>query len=377
MAKKSSNGLVSERNLTQQDFNKKKNSRMKNIKIVFLLIFAVANIGQITAGNPDRQGEAGAYELLLNPWARSAGLHTMNTSFVKGVEAMRLNVAGLSRINKTEVLIGNARLFEGTGILLNSVGVAQRMGENGTLGLSLMAVDFGDIPVTTTDIPGGNGATFSPNFFNIGIGYSHIFENKISVGVLFRAISESTADIKAFGFGVDAGIQYVSGENDNFKFGISLRNVGSPMQYRGPGLSFIVNSQELPQDNGLAVSTEANRFELPSLLNIGISYDFLIGLKNRLTVAGNFTSNSFSRDQLSAGVEYAFNEIFMLRGGYRYDIGQSLNALDRNVYTGVSAGASAEIPLKKGSSNRLGIDYAYRFTNPFNGTHNIGIRITI
>ena len=335
------------------------------------------SIGQITAGNPDRQGEAGAYELLLNPWARSAGLHTLNTSFIGGVEAMRLNVAGLSRINRTEVLVGNTRLFEGSGVLLNSIGIAQSVGESGTFGLSLMSVDFGDIQVTTNDVPGGTGATFSPNFFHIGLAYSHIFENKISVGILFRGISESTADLKAFGFGIDAGIQYVSGENDNFKFGISLRNVGSPMQYRGPGLSFIVDADQLPQNQGLSLSTEANKFELPSVLNIGISYDFLIGPRNRLTVAGNFTSNSFSRDQISGGVEYAFNEVFMMRGGYRYDIGQSFSASDRNVYTGIAAGVSAEIPLKKESSSRLGIDYAYRFTNPFNGTHNIGIRITI
>ena len=42
------------------------------------------------AGNPDRQGEAGGYELLLNPWARNAGLHAMSTSFAYGVEAMQI-----------------------------------------------------------------------------------------------------------------------------------------------------------------------------------------------------------------------------------------------------------------------------------------------
>ena len=41
-------------------------------------------------------------------------------------------------------------------------------------------------------------------------------------------------------------------------------------------------------------------FELPSLLNIGGSYDFNYGTDHRLTVAGNFTSNSFSKDQFGA-----------------------------------------------------------------------------
>ena len=34
-----------------------------------------------------------------------------------------------------------------------------------------------------------------------------------------------------FGWAIDAGVQYVSGEKDNFKLGISLRNIGSPMQF--------------------------------------------------------------------------------------------------------------------------------------------------
>ena len=48
--------------------------------ILNLLIAAFALSPALTfAGNPDRQGEAGGYELLLNPWARSGGLHAMTT----------------------------------------------------------------------------------------------------------------------------------------------------------------------------------------------------------------------------------------------------------------------------------------------------------
>ena len=63
------------------------------------------HVEALVAGNPDRQGEAGANELLFNPWARSAGLHSMNTASIMGVEAMRLNIAGLARVPGTELLI--------------------------------------------------------------------------------------------------------------------------------------------------------------------------------------------------------------------------------------------------------------------------------
>jgi len=71
-----------------------------NQKYTYLLSCCLLLAGVAFAGNPDRQGEAGANQLLINPWARSAGLHSLNTSYVSGAEAMYLNVAGLSRIQK-------------------------------------------------------------------------------------------------------------------------------------------------------------------------------------------------------------------------------------------------------------------------------------
>lgn len=344
-------------------------------KHLLSLVLAVLATASLQAGNPDRQGEAGAYELLLNPWARSAGLHTMNTSMVRGVEAMRLNIAGLVRVNKLEVQVGTANYLQGTGIRMNALGLAKRSGKNGAFGLSLMAMDFGDIPVTTTNQPEGTGATFSPNFFNIGIGYSHIFENKVSVGILLRGVSESLASVSAFGFALDAGVQYVTGEEENFKFGISLRNVGSRMTFNGEGLGIQGPS---PNNGGyeLTFDQRAAGFELPSMLNIGLSYDLHFGELHRFSMLGNFTSNSFSRDQLGAGAEYALRENFMLRAAYRYDLGVE-SEIESPVYTGLSAGATLDFPLSKGSETRLGIDYAYRATKVWDGTHNISVRINL
>lgn len=343
-------------------------------KIYLIILFFTIGI-TAWAGNPDRQGEAGAYELLLNPWARSAGLHTLNTSYISGVEALRLNPAGLVRINQLEVVLSRANYLQGTGISLNALGLSRKVGENGAFGFSLMAMDFGEIEVTTTDQPEGTGATFSPNFFHMALSYSHVFENKVSVGITFRGISEALANVSAFGFAIDAGIQYVTGPQDNFKFGISLRNIGSPMTFSGEGLS-----TQRPSPNGgyeLTVDQRAATFELPSTLNIGMSYDFLFGDNHRLTALGNFTSNSFSRDNLGAGLEYSLKDLFMLRAGYRYELGVE-TVEEEPIYTGLSAGASIEFPLsRENKETRIGIDYAFRDTKLWNGTHNISVRFSL
>ena len=348
---------------------------MNKFYLLFLALFFLSN-SLLEAGNPDRQGEAGAYELLMNPWARSAGLHSMTTANIRGVEALRLNVAGMGRINRLEASVSYANYLQGTGISMNSLGVVTKTGERGAFGLSLMTLDFGEIDVTTTDQPEGTGATFSPSFFNLALGYSHTFENKISVGLALRLISESISNISAFGFALDAGIQYVTGEDDNFKFGISLRNVGSPMKFTGEGLA-----TPSPSPNGGGYEVTLNQrsatFELPSMLNIGLSYDFLFSDKHRFSLIGNFTSNSFSQDQVGAGAEYAFNELFMIRAGYKTDLG-NVSKAEESIYTGLSAGASFDVPFSsKNKNTRLGIDYAYRNTRLWNGTHNIALRISI
>lgn len=344
-------------------------------KLYFICLFTFIGLS-LYAGNPDRQGEAGAGHLLMTPWARTAGLHTMNTAHISGIEAMRLNPAGVGRIDGTQVAFGYTSYFSGTDISISSLGIAQRFGKNSAFGISLMSVNLGDFFETTELQPEGTTAIFSPNLFNLGLSYSYVFENKISVGVTFRGVSESTADVSAFGFAIDAGVQYVTGEQDNFRFGISLRNIGSRLTYKGQGLS---ESLAVP-DAGFTDFTgtyfqRAQSFELPSLLNIGLGYDFYFGDKMKLTAMGNFTANSFSQDQIGAGVEFSFNKMFQLRAAYKYEVG-SENVETAPVYTGLAGGFSAYLPLsKEKDSNKIRLDYGYRHTRLFDGTHNIGLTL--
>jgi len=342
----------------------RKQERMKNIYILFLMLMIGATA---FAGNPDRQGEAGASELLFNPWARSAGLHSMTTSFSTGVDAMRINVAGIGRIENVEFAAGNARLYEGSDLGFSAFGFVKKVG-SGAFGITMASVNFGDITLTTNDQPEGI-STYSPSFFHMGLAYAHTYENKISVGILLRGVFESITDVSASGFAIDAGVQYVSGDNDEFKLGISLRNVGSPMEFKGEGLAL---KAELGGEV-ITLDQRASRFEMPSALNIGLSYDFALGASdNVLRGLANFTSNAFSRDQIGLGVELVVFENYMLRGGYKLDFGDSAGALD-NLYTGVAAGFSANVPIS--SEFTLGLDYAYRTTNPFKGSHNFTVRV--
>ena len=351
-------------------------------KFYVLLVMLTLGATTLRAGNPDRQGEAGAVQLLMNPWAPSAGLHSLGTSYVTGVEAMRLNPAGVARFDGTQVMLGYANYLQGTDISMQSIGVTSKTGKNGALGFSIMSLDFGDVAVTTTNQPGGTGAQLNLSFINVGLTYSHRFENKVSVGITLRGVSEATSDVSAFGFAIDAGVQYVTGAKEEFKFGLSLRNVGSRMAYGGQALATEAPNPDQSANYNLTLEQRAAGFEMPSVLNIGLSYDFLSAIEDqRVTLVGNFTANSFSRDQVGAGLEYAFREQFIARVGYRTDLdaaegSEGTSADESPLYDGPSAGASVLVPFKKGNlSRRFSVDYAFRSTRVYGGTHNVGLSL--
>lgn len=316
--------------------------------------------------------------MLLIPWAKSAGMNNIATSMIRGIESLRLNVAGLSGVQNTDVALAHTRYLMGTDININALGVGQRVGRNSVLGLSLVAMDFGEIDITTVDQPEGIGATYSPNFFNLGIGYAYTYANKISVGFALRLISESIADLSAFGVALDAGVQYVTGPQDNFKFGVSIRNVGTPMRFGGEGLSTRSSNPQGSPSYELTYDQRAASFDLPSLLNIGLSYDFYLKTVHRLSVVGNFTSHSFSRDEIGAGMEYSYKDHVFFRGSYKMEVGRTaVGSSQQSVYDGLSLGIGLYTSLNKAKGQKLGIDYAYRTTHPWNGTHNLTLTVRL
>lgn len=327
------------------------------------------------AGNPDRAGSAGATQLLINPWGRSSGWGLANSASVRGVEAMYGNIAGLSQVNKTEIIFSNTRWLSGSGTTINSVGFGQKMGASGVLGISATTLGFGDLEVTTVDNPAGGRGTFSPTMANIGISYAKSFSNSIHGGLLIRMVSESIANARTQGVCFDAGIQYVTGEKDNVHFGIALKNVGPAMKFSGDGLA--VQGLLTGGADQLTLEQRSAQFEIPSLLNIGAAYDWHLNDMHRISFAGNFVSNSFTKDQGVLGVEYAFRKMVHLRGGYTYEKGITSDTDRTTVYTGPSAGISLDLPFGEEKKSAIGIDYSYRSTNPFAGIHSIGVRVSL
>jgi hypothetical protein len=338
-----------------------------------------------SAGNPDRAGQAGASQLLINPYARSAGWAGCNSSRTRGLESQYTNVAGLAFTKKTELMFMRSAWLVGSGININCFGLSQRVGETGAIGLGITSINAGKIERTTEDQPEGGLGTFSPRFTNIALSYAKGFSDNIFGGITLRVISEGIDNVKAQGVSIDAGIQYHTGKYDQLHLGVALKNVGPKMQYKGDGLSTqgtVTNAYG--NEYQLTQSNKSAAFDLPALLNIGAAYDFYLtkdttGLlkTHRVTLAGNFTSNSFTKDNFLVGLEYSWKDIIMIRGGMVTEQGIFKGEGNRTTaFTGPSCGATVEIPFGEKKST-FGLDYSYRFTKPFGGVHSFGVRINL
>jgi len=66
--------------------------KINKIQIALIILISMPII--MFGGNEQRAGQAGASELLLNPWARSSGLSDANSASVRGLESIYSNIAG-------------------------------------------------------------------------------------------------------------------------------------------------------------------------------------------------------------------------------------------------------------------------------------------
>lgn len=347
----------------------------RTIVIASLTIIIGLTSTELFAGNKDRAGQAGANELLVNPWAVSSGWGNAGMASVKGVDALWSNVAGISFTNTMDLDFSYTNWLAGSGTSVISFGLLVRMSESIVGGLSVMSMNFGTIEKTTTENPDGGIGTFKPNLMNINIAVAKSFSNSIHGGFVLKIINEQIADMNATGVALDAGIQYVTGLTDNIHFGIALKNIGPTMKYKGDGLA--IKTLFDGMESSITVVQRADEFELPTQLNIAAAYDFNFADASRLTLAFNFNSNAFSKDQFIFGLEGSFRDILILRGGYTFEKGIFKKIEDdecSNVNKGLSLGASVQAPLNK-KGLKVCLDYSYRNTAHWKGTHSIGARI--
>jgi len=338
------------------------------IKIISLV--AALAFSNLFAGAIRSQGSSGAAQLLIPVGAQNLALGGANVSLVNGVSALYLNPAGTSSLEGSgQATVSNMTYLAGIGITY--AGLVTNLGSLGSFGVSVKTLDFGDIPVTTATETEGTGAFFSPNFLTLTTNYSRQFSDNARFGVNLKFISEQIMSTTAKGFATDLGVQYAFNDLP-VSIGVALKNLGGRMTYNGSDLE--QNQVPAGSESGTIVERfriHAQSFELPALLDIGLTYQPIAGLE----IMGAFTNNSASTNTLNFAGKYSLKGMWLGAGMSTASIigdqGENTDAqwddMTKSLY-GASLGAGVSVPL---GELKLDISYSLRTVNNYFENNNI------
>jgi hypothetical protein len=335
---------------------------MKSIKNIFIIAFTLLLlVTNVYAGGGNRTGTGGAAQLLIPVGARGISMGLSNISSTSGVEALYWNPAGAAKMNNSAAAtFSHMNYIADIGVEYGAV--SANFQNFGILSLSLKSLSVGDILVTTTRDPDGTGKTFSPQMMTAGLTYSRQLTDQVAVGMTVNYVTETLDQVSASTIAFNVGLMYDNlASVKGLAFGIVLKNLGPKMQYDGSGLLIEADAASLTRSPQYYKISSAP-FELPTSFELGFSFKPVIDQMNSLLASATFQNNNFSGDEYKLGLEYGYNNLFFVRGGY--DLSPK-NQTDEYIY-GFTAGAGINYDMEGIS---IKVDYAYRDVKYFDANH--------
>ncbi len=329
----------------------------KLLLILLVLSFSALNF----AGDESRKGTSGADQLLIPVGAQSIATGGAFLSRVTGVEALYYNPAGLDLMSGTEALFNYMSYIADIGVSYFAIGT--QLGELGSVALSYKTLDMGDIPITTFENPDGTGAFYSPTFFVAGLSYSKAVTDRISAGFNFKLVNEKIINTSASGIALDFGVQYRF--NQNLSLSAVVKNIGTNMNYTGEDLKIATGVPDGALESGDGIyESDTESFQMPSFFELSFAYAFNMSEQNILALAGTFRNNNNFEDEMLAGLEYSFNNLFFVRGGYNYLLENNSDSI-----YGFTLGAGVNYETADGMA--FTFDYAFRDVKEFQSSNHI------
>jgi hypothetical protein len=338
-----------------------------SVAVLLMLVVLMDN----AMGQAKRVGTASASQLLIPIGARDMALGGSSIANSKGLEAMYWNPAGLGRMhNSAEGMFSSMSYIADIGV--DYAAVAGSFESFGVLGLSITSMDFGDIPLTTeADPENESGRFFSPAFVTVNFGFARGITDAIAAGINLKLVSEQIERVSASAFAIDIGVQYsglvgVKG----LQLGVVVKNIGPQMQYGGSGLYHT----SLPIE-GLRPSqrflSEAASFELPSVIEIGLSYEGSVENNIRYGLNSVFSNNSLYYDEYKVGAELGYvMESFEIFGRFGMGMVPEISDAETHIF-GESFGAGIHW---NAPGVDITVDYAFRSAEFFDGNNVFSVK---
>jgi hypothetical protein len=329
---------------------------MKKIFLT-LLLAGFVSAGILEKPTFAKVGFTGASFLKVNTSARVQALGGAFIAISDDINALSINPAGLKNLRGTSVL---ANYTDWIGDFTYTYLAYAMPVPYGAFGVQVGFMNYGSFEETTLDQPDGTGNTLSASSSFVGFSYARALTDKLGVGVTLKVIREAIARESATGFAFDIGTHYNTGFK-NLKIAMSMQNYGADMSFKGPDLDI----SGIPEDwteyynyggTPLPTTFKTAPYKLPLVFRIGLATDIVDLPMHKLTFAFDVTHPNDGNEKVMTGIEYGFNTILFLRGGYRLVPDRVYDEWDEKNYT---FGLAGGLGLKLGFGlSRIGVDYA-------------------
>ncbi len=317
--------------------------------LVVLLLIMIGADGY--AQEVKKVGTTAAAFLKIPVGARGASLGGAVVSLVDDPSAIYWNPGGLSRNEKYALMVDHSPWLPG--LSYNFFGVVIPMQAAGTLGISVTALNTEEMDVTTPANPMGTGEKFDASSMAVGFSYGRSLTDRFSIGGTFKYLTERIFNSKATGLAFDIGTLYDT-PLKGLRLGVSVSNFGSKMRIDGEDLNVRVDiaPDQLGNNQSVVGRLKTERFDLPLIMRLGLSYDAIHSNNLRLTLAADGINPSDNAQSVNLGAELSFlNERLVLRGGYS-------EAFLEDQEQGFTFGAGVRTPIANGIM--FGAGYAFQ-----------------
>ena len=341
---------------------------MKRVFILLALLLIIHS-GLALAQTSDRAGSVGALFLKLGMSPRAVAMGNTYIGVSDDLTGVFLNPVSISRLEGIQFFISECEYLVDMRSIAGAVSFPMPEEVGGRIALHYTGFLSGDMTMTTaTDIDGTvTNKSFSWNDLAIGVVYARNFTNRFSVGGGIKYVRTDVADFFAQTVAFDIGTLYMTGFR-NLRIGMSVTNFGPNMQFNGDYDNTYIRS--IYQ---ISVNEEYGDYALPISLQIGVAYDFFFGENMRITGAFDFSHPNDLAERVHLGAEFAYDEMFFVRGGFfmdmdKSDIEDEVNpgddALDRFMELRFGAGVKV--------SNVL-VDYAWQDIEALGSVHRFAV----
>ncbi len=302
---------------------------------VILLVPAIA----IAATKPfEKVGTYAAQFLKIGPSARAAGMGNCFTAVADDATAIYWNPAGIVEKTRTQVTL-NTVVYPADIDVYFAGAIFSTPYFPGTFGVSARALTMDPQEERTIYMPEGTNRFFDAGDMSFGLTYATFFTDRFSAGITAHFLHMGLADKSVETLAFDFGLLY--------RIGI-----------RGMRLGMIVQSL------GGEVDFDDRASKLPTLFKVGLSMDAYRSGAHVLLASGEFQHPVDNKERMNVGMEYMFNQFFMLRAGY--NIG----------YDALGMAWGAGFRLDTSQTSDIGVDYAWEDLGYLGTTHRFSLNFS-